>query len=115
MNNVKEELTRPRKVALYASLDSSWCYVAEVSYVKHDEHWDPLPDGEVRERPIKGFVRVSEPVDIHLQGLADDAMVQKAVESLDEAEREAIRELNTKIAAIRAQKAQLLALAHQPA
>ena len=114
MIDIKAEVAKPRKVALYASLDSSWSYVAEVDYAKYDEHYETLPAGVERERPKKGFVRVSEPVDLVLRLLSDDSIVQKAVESLNEAEREAIRELNAKVAAIRAQKAQLLALTHQP-
>ena len=115
MIDIKEEVAKPRKVALYASLDSSWSYLAEVDFLKYDEHYEPLPAGVERERPKKGFVRVSEPIDLQLRPLADDFIVQKAVESLNEAEREAIRELNAKIAAIRSQKAQLLSLTHQPA
>lgn len=114
MIKIKEEVAKPRRVALYASLDSSWCYVSEVDYIRHDEHYQALPDGQERERPKKGFVRVSEPLLIELRQLTDDTIVQKAIESLDEAERQAISELNEKIAAIRGQKAQLLALTHQP-
>lgn len=113
MKEMKEELAKPRTAALYASLDSSYCYVMEVIYTKLDERWDPLPNGEVREKPIKGYVRISEPIELTFRAVSDDAIVANAVKSLDEAEREALNELNTKIAAIRAQKAQLLALTHQ--
>lgn len=115
MKDFKKELAKPREVALYAALDSDFCYVSCVSYEVYDEHWNPLPDGQRRERPIKGYVRVSEPFAIQFKPIADDTVVANAVASLDEAEREAIRELNNKIAAIRGQKAQLLALVHQPA
>lgn len=114
MKDFKEEIVRPRKVALYKSLDSSWFMLDEVQQTTLDENYRPLPDGETRERTIKGYVRVSEPVEITLAPLADDSIVQKAVESLDALERDAYRELNEKIAAIRSQKAQLLALTHQP-
>lgn len=114
MNNFKEELARPRKLALYAALDGTFCYVTDVRYVKHDERWNPLPDGQEREQPVKGYVRVSVPVEVQFVAITDDSIVSNAVASLDEAEREAIRELNEKIAAIRSQKAQLLALTHQP-
>lgn len=112
--NLKEEIAKPRKVALYASLDSAWCYVSEVDYDNYDEHWDKLPDGQVRERQKKGYVRISEPVEIALTAISNDSIVENAVKSLDEAERAVVREMNEKIAAIRGQKAQLLALTHQP-
>lgn len=111
--NIKEEIAQARKVALYASLDSAYCYVAEVSYDEYDEHWDKLPDGQVRERQKKGYVRISDPVEIALTAISNDSIVENAVKSLDEAERAVIREMNEKIAAIRGQKAQLLALTHQ--
>lgn len=115
MIDLKEKITKPRQVALYALLDSPGLYmISEVRFTKLDEHYSPLPEGELQERPIKGCVRVSEVIEITFAALADDSMVQNAIASLDEAEREAIRELNAKIAALRAQKAQLLALTHQP-
>jgi hypothetical protein len=113
MKNMKETIAKPRKVALYASLDSDYCMVDEVRINTHDEHYRALPDGETRERILKGYVRITEPVDVAFSSLTDDSIVQKAVESLDAAEQEAIRELNAKIAAIRSQKAQLLTLTHQ--
>lgn len=110
---IKEEIAKSRKVALYASLDSSYCYVSEVDYDDYDEHWEPYPDGQVRERQKKGYVRISEPVGLSLTAISSDSIVENAVKSLDEAERSAIREMNEKIAAIRGQKAQLLSLTHQ--
>jgi hypothetical protein len=114
MNDMKEEIIRPRPIALYKRLDGGWYMVDEIRYRNHDEHYSPLPEGEKREHALSGYVRVSEPVEVAFSPLADDAVIQKAVESLDQAERDAIRELNEKIAAIRSQKAQLLALTHQP-
>jgi hypothetical protein len=114
VKDMKEEISRPRNIALYKSLDSDWYTVDEVRFATFDEHYRPLPEGEAREKVMKGFVRVSEPVEVTFSQLGNDSIIQKAVESLDEAEREAIRELNAKIAAIREQKSQLLALTYQP-
>lgn len=111
--NIKEEIAKSRKVALYASLDSAYSYVSEVDYVDYDEHYHPYPDGQTRERQKKGYVRISEPVEISFSAISNDAVIENAVKSLDEAERAVIREMNEKIAAIRGQKAQLLALTHQ--
>jgi hypothetical protein len=114
VKNLKEELAKPRKVAIYASLDSDFCYVTDVRYSTLDEHYRPLPEGEVREQPMKGYVRISQPVAIEFRAISDDDVVANAIQSLDAAEREAINELNAKIAAIREQKAQFLALTHNP-
>lgn len=111
--NIKDEIAKPRKVALYANLDGSWCYVSEVDYVTHDEHYVPLPEGQLRERPKRDMIRVSEPVEVTLTAVSDDTVIENAIKSLDEAERAALSELNEKIAKIRGQKAQLLALTHQ--
>lgn len=114
MKDVKAELAKPRRVALYASLDSDFCYVTEVSYLKYDEDFSPLPEGHERERPMKGYVRISEPVAIELPAISDDSVIANAIQSLDEAERDARNELNRKLMAIREQRSQLLALTHQP-
>lgn len=115
MNDMKEDILRPRKIALYKSLEGSgWFMVDEVRFSALDETYKLLPEGEKREQVMKGYVRVSDPIDVTFRPLADDSVIQKAVESLDYLEREAIRELNAKIAAIRSQKAQLLALTYQP-
>jgi hypothetical protein len=115
MKDLNEQIARPRKVALYASLNMAQFYMLwEVRYSSADERYDPLPDGETREVPIDGYVRVSEPIDLTFKAVASDEVVQNAVASLDAAERKAIQELNAKIAAIREQKAQLMALTHQP-
>lgn len=114
MDDMREVIARSRKVALYKSMDSDYYMVDEVKFVSFDEHLRPLPEGKTRERVMKGYVRVSEPVEVALSPLSDDTVIQGAIASLDEAEREALRELNQKIASIRAQKAQLLAITHQP-
>lgn len=114
MKDFKEQIVRPRKVALYAALDISNFYMVwEVHYSDHDEHWTKLPEGQLREESHKGYVRITEPVDLHFSPISDDTIVQNAVRSLDDAEREVLREMNTKIAALREQKKQLLAITHQ--
>lgn len=115
MKDMKEEIARSRKIALYKSLDSDYYLTDEVRLTSLDEHYRPLPDGERREHILKGYVRISAPIEVAFTSLENDSIVQKAVESLDALERDAIRELNEKIAAIREQKSQLLALTYQPA
>jgi hypothetical protein len=115
MKDLHEQIARTRKVALFASLTIPDFYMLwEVHYSNVDKHYDALPNGETREVPHEGYVRVSEPIDLHFTAVSDDAVVQNAVASLDEAERKAIAELNAKIASIRSQKAQILALTYQP-
>jgi hypothetical protein len=112
--DIKAAVTTPRKVALYACLEIPDYYaVLEVRYVNHDERFNTLPNGEVRERPHDRYVRVSEPVEIRFTAISDDVMVQNAIAALNEEERKAIAELNAKVADIRERKAQLLALTHQ--
>lgn len=112
--DIKGAIAKPRKVALYAQMsEHAWFAIFEVTYSDYDEHHTKLPDGERRERPMEGFVRISEPVTLKFTAIDDDAIVQKAVESLDAEERNAIEELNKKIAGIRERKSQLLALTHQ--
>lgn len=114
MKNLKDELAKLRNVAVYASLESSYCHVTDVTFSKFDEHYVALPDGETREKPMKGYVRISEIIPVEFRPISEDSVVANAIQSLDAAEREAIQELNAKIAAIREQKAQFLALAHHP-
>lgn len=113
MKDTQEEIALPRKVALYKSLDSDYYMISEVQFSKLDEHYNVLPEGEERERVVRGYVRITAPVEVSFTSLDNDSVIQKAVETLDEMERDAIRELNQKIASIREQKSQLLALTHQ--
>jgi len=114
MKDVRQIVAKPRKVALYASMDMSDYYpVFEVTYVDYDEHYTPLEKGELREYPKERYVRISEPVEIQFTAVDNDEIVAKAVESLNESERKAIEELNATIAAFREKKSQLLALTHQ--
>lgn len=113
MKNLKEEVAKTRKVALYASFDSEFYMVDEVRYVTYDENGRQLPDGEKRERPMKGYVRITEPASIKFSAIEGDEIIGKAVESLNETEREILLEMEQKLARIREQRGQLLALTHQ--
>jgi len=115
MKDFKELLVKPRKVALYASFDIDTALVLEINYSRYDEHYSLLPEGQMREKPIQGCVRISEPMEVTFQGIDNDEVIQKAVESLDAEERKAIEDLNAKIADIRERKSQLLALTHESA
>lgn len=117
MKDMKEEVAKPRKVALYMYMASSgdpWYSVYEVTFNRYDEHYDLLPEGQEREDTRQGFTRVSDITEVAFAPLSSDAVVQQAVASLDEEERKTMAELNQRIAEIRGRKAQLLALTYQP-
>lgn len=115
MKDFKEEIAKPRKIALYANMEGGYCLVDEVRFVRHDEHFRPLPNGQQRERVMDGYVRITEPVEINLAAIGNDEIVAKAVESLTETERKIMVEMEEKLMKIREQKKQLLALTYQPA
>lgn len=114
MKNLKEETAKRRTIALYANLEGNWFMVNEVRYVPYDERYTPLPDGQHRETVMDGYVRVSEPVEVDFSAIGNDQIIAKAVESLTETERKIQVEAETKLAKVREQKRQLLALTHQP-
>jgi hypothetical protein len=115
MKNFKEHIDRPRKIALYADLTiDDFVMTHEVNYVTYDEHYTRLPEGESREIPMEGSVRITEPVDVSFTAIDNDAIVSNAVKSLDAEELKLRAELNKKIATIRDRKNQLLALRYQP-
>lgn len=114
MKDFQEELSKQREVALYACLTvNNFCAVYQVKYSLLDAHYQPLPNGQRREIPLDGWVRISEPVVVEFRGIDDDAVVRNAVESLNEQERKIVEELHDKLARIRERKYQLLALTHQ--
>lgn len=114
MKNFKDAVAKPRKVALYANLtiDDYFC-VWEVVTTDYDEHYKTLPEGQTRERPITGWVRITDPVAMEFVAVDNDSVVRHAVESLNEQERALIDEMNKKLADIRERKNQLLALTYQ--
>lgn len=117
MNETKEHFAKPRKVALYMHMSGAlqgWVHVAEVRYVDYDEHYQTLPGGQQREKQDAGSVRISQPLEIAFTAADNEQVVANAVAALDEAERQAIEDLNKKLADIRGRKAQFLALSHQP-
>lgn len=114
MSDLRNDVNKTRKLALYADMELRSSYlVLSPSYSKHDEHYKPLPEGQQREVAIPGYVRVSEVIEVCFEAIANDEIVAKAVESLNEQERKTIDELNQKLAAIREKRSQLLALTHQ--
>lgn len=114
MKDFREAAAKPRKIAIYASMEMQDYYtVWEVTYDQWDEHYQKLPAGQEREHCIKGYVRISEIIDIQPTAINNDEIVGHAVEALNAEERKLIEELNQKIAAVREKKAQLLALTHQ--
>jgi hypothetical protein len=116
VKDIKAEVAKKRKVALYQRMDSdNWFTLWEVQYSDCDENYRPLPDGELREEPLEGYVRITEPVEVTFTAIGNDEIVAKAVEALNAEEQKVIRELNKKLADIRGRKNQLLALTHESA
>lgn len=116
MKNLKQDIEKPRKLALYCHMESdNWYMVRDVRYLTHDEHYRPLPEGQTREDVYEGFARVSEPIDIQFTAINSDEIVAKAVEALNAEEMKILNDLNAKLAKIRDRKHQLLALTHQTA
>jgi flagellar basal body-associated protein FliL len=113
MKDFKEQIAKKRELALYASLTMDFSYVTEVTYSTLDEHYSPLPEGERRERPHEGYVRVTEPVTINFCAVDNDTVVRNAVASLDEEERKLRSELHKKLVELQERKSQLLALTHE--
>lgn len=115
MSDIKAAVEKPRFVALYSSMTIQHYMLCEVFYRDHDEHYNRLPEGQKREAPLQGYVRVSEPVEVQFIAINQDEIVARAVESLNEEERKVIDELNQKLAQIREKRSQLLALTHEVA
>lgn len=116
MSDIKAVVEKPRTLAVYSSMTLNDFYmVSEVWYTDYDEHYDRLPDGQKREKPMEGYVRISEPVEVHFAAINQDEIVARAVESLNAEERKVIDELNQKLAQIREKRSQLLALTHEVA
>lgn len=116
MKDFKEQVAKKRKLALYAHMDPSMRFytVFEVTFVNHDARYQALGEGQLRELPMQGYTRVSEIIEVSFDSVSNDQVIQNAIAALDAAEQKAIEDLNRKIAEIRDQKAQLLALTHQP-
>lgn len=115
MKNLDKALAKKRQIALYASMNVDGMFtVWEVDIVNYDENYQILPDGQTRERAIKGYVRVSELVEAEFSGVDNDTVVRNAVETLNEQERQIRAEFAQKLADLNEQRSQLLALTHQP-
>ncbi len=114
MNKFKEQIGKPRKIALYAHLTmEDYFLVDEVRYSPFDANFQPLPQGELREIPRRDSVRLTKPIEVVFEAEDDNSVVGNAVQSLEAEERRLREELATKIADIRERRQQLLALTHQ--
>lgn len=112
---IAEAVGKPRKVALYLNMEYSGFCIHEVHYANHDEHYEPLPEGQLRELPfLDGYVRVTEPIELSFKSTSQDEILSRAVESLNETERKTMVEFEQKLADIREKRNQLLAITHQP-
>lgn len=116
MKDFTGSLAKPREIALYAHLTiDNFFAVFELHYSSRDAQYTPLPDGERRETPFEGYVRISQPIKVDFVAINNDDVIRNAIESLNEQERKAVAELNKTLAQIRERKNQLLALTHQSA
>lgn len=116
MKDFREVAETPYEIAVYAPMDTGLgVLILNVPRSTFDEHGIPLREGQMRERPYTGLVRISEPQTIKFKAVANDEIAGHAVEALNAEERKLIEELNQKIAAIREKKAQLFALGHEKA
>ena len=116
MKDFKEQIGKPRVLALYANLTvDDYTAVFEMTFVDYDEHYETLPVGEQRERTMEGWVRISEPVEVQFSCIDNDSIVRNAVASLEEQERQLRAELAKKLVTLHDRKNQLLALTYQPA
>lgn len=89
-------------IALYRSLTHNW--IMESNYYGKDDA-----------RFHSEYVRISEPLTITFAPIADDSVIQNAIEMLNGMEQKARLELAQKLHHIDGQRAQFLALTHQPA
>lgn len=89
---------KPHRVALCRSMKYGWLSILDYA----------------DDRQYTEYVRISEPAEVRFQPLQDDAVIRNAIAACDAAEKAAYLELNQKLAQIREQKSQLLALTHQP-
>lgn len=97
---MKNPLERTYKVALYQYLASG--YGGGVMVFDRGDH----------DKPMSDYARISQVVEVSFAGLSNDEAIQNAVAALNEAERQAVNELNRRITDIRTRKAKLLALTH---
>lgn len=87
------------RVALYRHIHYSWVSVMQVS-----ESLSGYED----------YVPLSESLEVRFAPLNNDTVIQGVVAALDAAEKKAFEDCNKRVAEIREQKAQLLALTYQP-
>jgi hypothetical protein len=112
---IDEALKAVSKVALYMNMEHGYFSVQEVRYSNLDKHYQPLPEGELREHPfLDGYVRVSDPVAVTFQKTDASEIVARAVESIEETERKLMVETEQKLGELREKKKQLLSIIHQP-
>lgn len=109
----KEEVAKPRKIALYSHIKHGFYTAWDIQYSKYDDHYNQLPDGQEREVPRSEYVRVSEPIEIRFRPLNSGEVMEQALATLNAEERKVLAELNQQLANIRERKKQLLALTHE--
>lgn len=90
------------RIALYKQIKYGWNAVFEVSF------------DEDKETPHEDYVRIGEIIDVRFKKADSDTVIQNALAAIDKAEHEARMDLERKLATFREQRANFLALAHQP-
>lgn len=112
---IRKALDKPMEIALYLSLEYGNIAVWERRMVNHDKHYNELPNGETREHPMTGFVRISEPITVSWTQTDEETMVQNAMGALDLEVQKIRTEMQAKLDQLEERRSQLLAITHQPA
>ena len=92
---------QPYQVALYRHTQCGWYTIFQYQGDRDHEYHS-------------GYVRQSAPVDVRFNALESEAAVRTAVASLEAAEQQLVDQFRQNLQQLRAQKANLLALTHQP-
>lgn len=102
MSTKENPLDQPYPLALYRSMKYGSAITLQF-FGEKDTHYH---GGDM--------VRISEPVEVRFSALQNEEVIRNAIAACDTAEREARLDLEKRLAEIREQKNQLLALTHQP-
>lgn len=85
----------------------------KIAQFKNIEHGFNSIQGEEFEE-IRGYVRLSEYLDVEFSPISDDSQIQKHVAALDKVRQGVVYEFTRKLADIDRQKSELLAITHNP-
>lgn len=102
-----DEITKPRKVALYKDVQFGTILVFEFT------NWEEQREKEGKTM-LKDYVRISDPLEVQFSPASEESQVFRALKALDEQEREAHATLTKALVKINDMRGQLQALTYQP-